>query len=144
MKMSKAFQVIFIALILFAFNGCKDRNQNSSRIPFVSVNITIAVQDAQFSRLNVIGGWVYITGGSRGIIVYRKSESEFTALDRHSPYLPNNNCRVEVDKTDIAAVDSCSGSKFLLVDGSIVNGPSELPLQSYQTVFDTQYIRIFN
>ena len=34
--------------------------------------------------MSLAGKTLFITGGSRGIIIYRNSQDEFTALDRHA------------------------------------------------------------
>ena len=114
-------------------------------VPNVNVDIYISLSDPNFIDLNPVGGWVYITGGSRGIIVYKKSTTEFMAYDRHCTYLPSNSCaRVEVDKSQIMAVDSCCGSKFLLTDGSVIGPPATIPLKSFSTTFDGNTVHIYN
>jgi len=95
--------------------------------------------------LSVPGGWTYVNGGSRGIIIYRVSNDQFNAYDRHCTYDSSNSCAlVSVDVTNINGLDDCCGSKFLLTDGSITNGPANLPLKKYQTNFDGQVLRVFN
>jgi len=50
-----------------------------------------------YANLNAVGGWVYVTGGVRGIIIYKKNSSEFAAYERCCPYDPNvSTARVEV------------------------------------------------
>ena len=134
--------VVFAAGLLSSSCG-KDDN-DSSGIPLVPVNIIIYANDPEFINVAVPGGWDYITGGSQGIIIYRKSNDEFTALDRHSTFEPGENCRVEVDATGIKVVDPCSDSEFLLFDGSVTKGPASIPLKQYRTEFDGSVLRIFN
>ncbi len=114
-------------------------------VPPTSVNITLNVNLPEYIDLQVPGGWVYITGGSQGIIVYRKNTDEFEALDRHCPYLPQNLCRVHVDESNVVAKDTaCCGSAFLLLDGSVTNGPSSFALTSYHTTWNGTTLRIYN
>ena len=95
--------------------------------------------------LLAVGGWVYITGGSRGIIVYRFSPDEFLAFDRHCTFQVEDGCRTDVDNTNITAVDSdCCGSKFLIVDGAPIDGPANIGLQHYNTQFDGNTLLITN
>lgn len=133
----------YILLVPFIFSTCtKDENSN---IPLVNVDITIHINDPAYNVIAVPGGWTYVNGGSRGIIIYRISNNEFKAYDRHCTYDSSNSCAlVSVDVTNITALDDCCGSKFLLTDGSVTKAPANLPLKQYQTSFDGQVLRIFN
>ena len=95
--------------------------------------------------ISVPGTWTYINGGSRGIIIYRVSNEEFRAFDRHCTYDSGNSCAlVSVDATNITGVDECCGSTFILTDGSVTQGPASLPLKQYQTSYDGAVLRVFN
>jgi nitrite reductase/ring-hydroxylating ferredoxin subunit len=123
--------------------SCKKNTE--SAIPYVSVNFFIYTSDPDFIDLNAVGGWTYVTGGSRGIIVYRYSNTEFRAYDRHCTYNPSNTCAlVSVDVNNIQASDVCCGSVFSIVDGSINNGPASFPLKQYQTSFDGNKLHVYN
>ncbi len=133
----------YILLIPIFFLSCS-KNENSN-IPLVNVNVTINVNDPAYISMSVPGGWTYINGGSRGIIIYRVSTNEFKAYDRHCTYDSSNSCAlVSVDVSNITALDDCCGSKFLLTDGSVTKAPASLPLKQYQTSFDGSVLRIFN
>lgn len=143
MKLSQSAYLSVIIIATLAFASCK-RN-NGSGIPYVPVNYQLTVSNPEFSPLLAIGGWVYIGGGSKGIIVYRFSPDEFRAYDRHCTYLVDDNCRVSMDDTDIFAIDNtCCSSKFLIVDGAPTEGPAAIGLQQYNTSFDGNILRISN
>lgn len=134
------FFILPLFLLLVACNKTTDNG-----IPYYQVNLTIHTTDPSFVNLSVVGGWEYISGGSKGILLYRSSNDEFKAYDRHCTFQPSDACsRVAVDSTQIAAVDSCCGSSFLIIDGSILNGPAVSPLKQYQTSFDGSVLRITN
>ncbi len=136
------FSVSFLTLILFT-PECK--KENTDLIPYMYVNFYINPNSTQYLGINNIGGYVYVTGGVKGIIIYRSSEDEFVALERNCPYKPSSSCAtVQVDNSGIVAVDSCCGSKFLLLDGSIVKGPATSQLKLYQTSFDGNTLHVFN
>lgn len=121
------------------------RKEQSGSIPNVSFYLEIKVSDPLFTPLNSVGGWTYLEGGSRGIIVYRKDISEFVAYDRHCPYQPSNPCGIlNVESNNQTMIDTCCGSRFYIWDGSIVNGPATLPPKKYTTAFDGQSLRIWN
>lgn len=128
--------------LLVIASGCRDRNVN--RVPDVPVNIAINIYQPDFFNLTVPSGWVYITGGSRGIIVYRKSANEFVALERHSPYQPQDNCAVVVNEDNVIVSDPCSDSQWLIMDGTIVQGPTAFALETYRTSFSDPILYITN
>lgn len=98
-----------------------------------------------FVALNAVGGWLYVAGGAKGILIYRKSNSEFMAYDRNCTYQPSDACaQVEVDSSNLIARDSCCGSEFLITDGTVLKSPAALPLKQYQTTFDGNTLHIFN
>ena len=138
---SVAHILITTSLLLF---GCSKDNTNSG-VPLVNVNIYINSSNPEFIDLNAVGGWTYIIGGSRGILVYRASNEEFKAYDRHCTYDVTNSCGlVAVDASNITAKDDCCGSKFLITDGSVTQGPANQPLKAYRTSFDGSVLHIFN
>jgi hypothetical protein len=128
--------------LLIVTSGCRDRNTN--RVPDVPVNIAINIYQPDFFNLTVPSGWVYITGGSRGIIVYRKSTTEFVALERHSPFQPEDNCAVVVNEDNVLVSDPCSDSQWLITDGTIVQGPTAFTLRTYQATFSDPILYITN
>lgn len=128
--------------LLFASAGC---STNESNVPNVAVNLRLLVSNPDFINLNAVGGYVNLTGGSRGIIVYRYSVDEFRAFDRHCPFNADQGCRVTVNSTDIEAEDiDCCNSKFLILDGSVIEGPANQQLKPYTTSFDGNTLLIYN
>lgn len=129
--------------IVISSNSCQKGNQ--SGIPYVPVNYQLTVSNPEFAPLQAVGGWVYIGGGSKGIIVYRFSPDEFRAYDRHCTFQIEEECRVSVDNTDITAVDTdCCHSKFLLVDGAPIEGPAAIGLQQYNAQYNGNTLLITN
>ncbi len=133
----------FFCFILFLVS-CKQSNQEL--ITNVPVNITIFPSNPQYIKLNAINGWQYINGGVSGIIVYRKDLNEFMAYERLSPYLPlSKPCIIKVDQSNNVVIeDSCSGSKFLITDGSVIQGPANQSLKKYATLWDGNTLSITN
>ncbi|HQW86581.1 MAG TPA: hypothetical protein PLH93_05310 [Flavobacteriales bacterium] len=138
-----AMVVVLLSGLLLTATGC--RKETSGGVPLTQVDFQINVNNPAYNDLAVPGGWLYLTGGSLGIIVYRKSMEEFVALDRHCPYQPAELCRVHVDGTDVIARDTtCCGSAFLIMDGSVTQGPASRGLQRDNTAFNGSILRIYN
>lgn len=134
-----------LAAMLFAvaLSGCRDNGDNQE-VPYVPVDIYIHTTDPLFFDISVPGGWEYVTGGSQGLLVYRRSNDEFMVFDRHCPYQVDDNCQVSVDSTFTSATDPCCESRFLIIDGSVTGGPSTRSLKQYNTTFDGSVLHIFN
>lgn len=136
-------KALFSLILLFTLAACDD---TVSRVPDVPVNILMNLDNPEYFDLQPVNGFVYQSGGYNGIIVYHKSQNEYVAFDRACSFDPTNkDCeRVEVDQNRLVAVDSCCGSEFQLLDGSVLKGPAEFPLKQYQTSYDGQTLYIIN
>ena len=139
------FQTVIIVLCLTSLIfACKKDDENNN-IPLVEVFIDININDPAYLKLKSIGGWEYLTGGSRGLIAYRLSQNEIKVYDRHCTFQPSSTCAlVSVDATNITASDQCCGSSFLLINGSVSRPPAVLPLKEYSTIFDGTTLSIRN
>ncbi len=121
------------------------RKDERGGVPIVPVDISINVNNPAYADVVVPGGWLYLTGGSLGLIVYRSSPTSFVVVDRHCPYKPEDVCRVAVDESQITARDAdCCGSSYLITDGSVTQGPAALSLHRYNTSFNGTTLRIYN
>lgn len=136
--------LLFVALVLTgALGSCK--REERAGVPLSPVDISLNVNNPSYADLAVPGGWLYLSGGSQGLIVYRASPTEFVAMDRHCPYQTAELCRVVVEDSEITARDTtCCQSAFLITDGSVIEGPSALSLQRYNTSFNGTTLRIYN
>ena len=134
-----------MTFILSSFN-CSKTNTVDSMIPYRYVDFTINPAGIQYNNLNIVGNYTYVTGGYRGIILYHATPGDFRAFERTSTYdYPNDyECRVVVDDSGMIAVDSCSDSKFILLDGSPFSGPATLHLKQYHTYYDGYTLHVFN
>jgi len=131
----------FLFVLLISFGGCKkDKNE----IPDVYVDVYLYTTDPAFSPLNAITGYTYVAGGSKGILIYRKSQNEFMAYDRHCSYNVSEGDQIAMDASGLFAVDSKCSSKFHLSDGSPNSGPAVNSLKFYETSFDGSVLHIFN
>src|SRR5438552_18696350 len=105
-------RIALIALVVSLAAGCK--KSVTCQIPNVYVDFTIYTTDPAFVKLNAIGGWVYVTGGSKGIIIYHQSVDQYMAYDRNCTYNPTGaNAIVQVDTANnVTVFDKSCGSKF--------------------------------
>lgn len=138
---------LLIFCLGFLLLSAKCNNQNQHPVPFVPVDVTIDIQLPSYSDLQGVGGWAYLNGGSRGIIVYRKGIDEFIAFDRHSPADPAGTCAFPLypdEQNSLQLIDSCNNAVFSLYDGSPVSN-SIYGLRQYATQFNgNNLLRVYN
>jgi hypothetical protein len=139
--MNRIFLLTFIAISVVS--ACK---KNEDSVSNIAVNEYIDLNLPSYFSLNAVNGWMYYPSGGKGIIIFRRSLNEFTALERTCTFDPSASCSlVEVETNNILGVDSCCNSKFSLFDGSIINGPATRPLQQYRTqLLNNNVLHIFN
>lgn len=138
---------ILLVLVVAALlaSGCRDKDDRL--VPRIATDITLNLNLPEYNTLINPGGWLYLTGGSRGVIVYRVSNDEFVAFDRHCTYNVPERCRVSMEDTDVTLKDEdCCGSVFDLFTGGVLEGPAQRGLQSFRTFYSsgTNTLRIFN
>lgn len=135
-------KIVFAGILLVVCVTCKKDYYQS--FPNIVVNISLSI-DTDLSSLGIGSAMVSpIPGGVKGIIIYRSDLYEYAAYDRLCTNFPNDTCAVEIDDSKIIAESPCSGSKFLLIDGSVLNGPARYPLKRYTTTIERNRLFISN
>lgn len=140
--------ILTTVLVVVASMGCKKQTQETL-IPNVAVNEVVYLSNPSSFNLQVQGGWVYNTGGYRGLVVYRKyfaqQFDDFIAYERACPQHFADGCGQMTVVDDIYLECPCTGHQFLLFDGQPLDG-GPYPIRFYNTQFDAQsgIIRITN
>lgn len=131
----------FLLLLPLLLVSCGDE-EDESLIPYVYVNFTIYPNTLDYIP---DGGYIYVTGGYKGIIIYRNTHDEFLAFERACPHDPLvDGARVEVESSGIIAADPVCGSRFILTDGSPIQGPATVSLKQYRTRYDGYSLIVSN
>lgn len=137
---------IIVGLFALVSLGGACKKNNTNPVPSVPFDFTININLPSYNSLLGVGGWAYVEGGSKGIIVYRANPDQFVAFDRHSP-ANGGGCEqplVTNDDNFLQLDDLCNNARFSLVDGSPISG-SDYGLRQYSTFFDGQSnLRIYN
>ena len=133
------FFVLISATILLA--SC-DKEEELSNIPYIYVNFVIYPNTIDFIPE---GGYVTTTGGYRGLIIYRQFSDQFMVYERACPYDPlEDNARVIVEDNGVIAIDTVCGSRFILTDGSPIEGPARRALKQYRSRYDGYSLQVSN
>jgi len=144
--MNFRFLTLLTLLLFMVASGCRKSNNNA--FPNVRVEEYVYLSNPSNFDLTAPGGWIYHTGGYRGLIVYRRyvngNQTDFGAYDRACPEHYADGCsKLDVDEDGTYAVCGCNGEKYLLLDGSPTGG-GQYPLMEYPTNFDGQVLYISN
>ena len=141
-------KIVAIVLVCVAFSCKKKTTQNITNHPVRSIPVSYVIypNDPLNFKIQSIGGWMYVENqGINGIILYRKSQEEFVAIERTSAYLPDNPAaRVVVQKDNFTLKDTVSGSEWRIFDGTITKGPTEWALRLYGTSYNGNSLSVKN
>jgi len=131
---------IFLIFGLSALSSCNTEVYDG--IPYAFVEIDINLNQTNYLDLQRDGGFVYIMGGVKGIIIYRKNATSYNAFEQNSPVNPSAACAiVEVDVSQLFLIDYCSQAIFDF-EGNPSNGISRFPLKQYKTIIDNNWLYI--
>jgi hypothetical protein len=141
---------ILAILLILSICSCKKKSKTQSNannpVPNIPVNFTVYPNDPLNFKVQSIGGWMYIDNiGINGVIIYRKSQEEFVAIERTSSYLPDNAAaKVKVAIDNYTLKDTISGSQWRIFDGTVTKGPAEWALRLYGTSYNGNSLVIKN
>ncbi len=132
---------IWIALIIVV--SCEP-DRSDDPIPYTPFpDIVINLNLPQYSTLYADGGYVTISGGVRGIILYRLNSSSYFAYERNCSFHPNDACAtVDIDISGLYMIDPCCGSTFSFATGMPTGGIAWRPLRQYQTSLNLNELTI--
>lgn len=145
-------KLLFFSLLAFLFAGCGDKNKDDD-IPVVPVNINIDLNINSSAPLNNVGGYIYVTGGNKGIIVFHNFDNNFLAIERTCSYHPYDSCNlITMDNSGLVLkcgrydgnnFITCCGSAFT-IEGFASKEPATRPLRQYNVTKTANQLRIFN
>ena len=134
----KAIKHQFISLLLLV--SCSKDTNPISPIPDTLVREQVNLNTSEALPLKARdGNFIYIKGGYKGIIVYRRSQDNYIAFERKSPYLLNDTCGViTVHSSQLYMEDLCHGCSFNW-DGR----PTAGPCRDIMKMYNVQFINSF-
>jgi hypothetical protein len=127
---------IFLGVIVISqINSCTP-DLGDDQIPIQPfADIVVQLNLPQYVKLATNGGSMEISGGVRGIILYRQSSTSYIAFEKNCSYHPNDACAtVEVHSSTLYMIDACCGSTFRFPDGEPNGGIAWRPLRRYLTL----------
>jgi len=135
-------KIKIIALFCLLFFSCQ---KEEDYIPNVVVDIDLNLTLPEFSDLQTVGNYVFITGGVKGIIVYHQGFDSYKTYDRNCSFEPSLSCaRIDSVNSSIAICKCCNSMFLLEQNGETIDGPALLPLKQYPNNFSGDFLYIYN
>lgn len=133
--LKRAVIILLVLSVLINSSSCSPDLSDASIPPAAFSEIQINLNLPEYNSLRTIGGYKYIDGGVRGIILYHKSTSEYIAYERNCSYQPNTACAtVDVHVSTLYMTDPCCNSTFDFSSGAPTGGVAWRPLRKYETL----------
>jgi nitrite reductase/ring-hydroxylating ferredoxin subunit len=131
----KIFGLVILISLLAQYSACTPE-LSDDEIPYLPFSlITINLNLPEYQSLRTDGGYHYIEGGVRGIILYRQGAHSYIAYERNCSFHPNDACAtVDVDISNLFMNDPCCGASFDFASGQPTGGPAWRPLRKYETL----------
>lgn len=145
--------ILAILSITGFLSACTDEPE---RIPETNINVTVDIDNPEYSSLNSVLGYIYLASDSygnplgaynNGLLIYRRNFDEFLAFDRSCPHNPKTGV-IEVEPgNEMIATDTVCGSRFNLYQGgTVIKGPARHSLKQYSVQYNenTRLIQVYN
>lgn len=133
--------------MIFLLAGVSCRKNRVHPVPSIAFEIQVDMNLPTYQELNNVGGWAYVNGGIKGIVIYRQSVEVFVAWERMSPEDPEMTCEsgLVTDSTNFLQLnDPCSNAVFSMYDGSPIAN-SNWGLRKYQAEWSgSNLLRVYN
>ena len=135
-------KIRILALFCLLFFSCqKEEDYIQNVVVDINLNLTLP----EFSDLQTVGNYVFITGGVKGIIVYHQGFDIYKTYDRNCSYQPSLSCAKIDSVNSTIAICNCCDSKFLLgQNGQTIDGPALLSLKQYPNNLSGDFLYIYN
>ncbi len=137
--------ILMVSALILIVAACK--KQTTHPVPYIPFDVSINITLPSYSSLMGVGGYAYVNGGSKGIIVYRRGVDDFVAFDRHSPADEAGICAQPLypdTNNFLVLLDDCNNASFSLYDGSPISN-CEYGLRQYATTWNgSETVRIYN
>lgn len=138
-------KIFFLLVSIILFN-CSDNTPVSSCFQNTIAPITLDLGNPQLNGLISPNGTATVNGGIKGIVLFNKgtggSFTPYVALDRECP---NRDCGAPMIVNAPILECSCDGSKYSLLNGSLIEGTNECGgARRYNVVQNGNSIQITN
>ena len=137
----KKLGVIILLLSLFS---CSNTDDPNTILPYVPVNETVYLNNPSNNNLLSVGGWVEISGGIKGIVVYHAGIENYLAYDLACPHLSPSVCSKMIVEDGLNMECTCDNTKFALALGGAPQSGTQYPARQYRVIKNGNTLIITN
>lgn len=134
-RTTKAGSRLLVPLLAILFFISCSEEAPRDEIPYTTFDdIYIQLNLPQYNDLSFNGGYIYLSEGLRGIILYRENATTYHAFERTCSYRPYEaGATIDVHASGLYLFDPSCKSTFSFDSGNPTGGPAQLPLREYTT-----------
>ena len=129
-----------MGVVVFSCKKTQTVQSNPTLVQANSTPVNVTVLISSHPNLVAAGGVDTVSGGIKGIIIYRASTTEFYAYERSCTYDGTTvaNAKVYAVSGSFSCKDNVCGSIFTIADGSggVTHGPATYSLKAYTVAYD--------
>tara|TARA_R110002073_G_scaffold40547_5_gene115335 strand:+ start:491414 stop:491833 length:420 start_codon:yes stop_codon:yes gene_type:complete len=135
---------VAILALLIGIISCNPTDDGNKILPDVPVNETIFLNNPSNNNLLLVGGWVEINGGIKGIVVYHSSQNNYLAYDLACPHLTPSACTKMVIEDGLTMECTCDNTKFALALGGAPQSGTQYAARQYRATRNGDTLIITN
>ena len=142
----KYFISTWVITALFCLFACDNDAQVDELPPAVFADIVIDLGLPEYQNLTRDGGFVRLSQGLRGIILYRENSTSYHAIEQNCTYLPfEAGSTADIDPNNpVLMRDPSCNSIFRLPDVFPSGGPAIIPLRKYSVNLNARILTIMS
>lgn len=138
---SRILNIAFLMALLLTACG----RDHQCKVSIGATGFHVEPNSAQYPGLNNVGGYQYLTGGHRGVVIVRTAYNDFVCYERTCPC--NDSSQVSVSKTWGSSILECPDCHSLFSvynDGMPMDGSvTSCNLFQYSTTFDGTKLYVY-
>jgi len=137
-------QKLIAVILFFGLLSCSSSDDGNTILPNIPVNETIFLNNPSNNNLLSVGGWVLISGGIKGIVVYHASIDNYLAYDLACPHLNPSECSAMIVEDGLNMECTCDESKFALALGGAPQNGTPFAAKQYRVIINGNTLIITN
>lgn len=137
-------QKLIIFILLFGLLSCSNTDDPNTILPNFPVSEEVNLSNPSNNALLAVGGWVEISGGIKGIVVYHASIDNYLAYDLACPHLQPSECTKMIIEDGLTMKCTCDDTKFALALGGAPQSGTQFPAREYRVIKDGNTLFITN
>jgi len=137
-------QKLIIFILLLGLLSCSNTDDPNTILPNIPVSVEVNLSNPSNNALLAVGGWVEISGGIKGIVVYHASIDNYLAYDLACPHLSPSECSKMIIQDGLNMLCTCDETKFALALGGAPQSGTQYPAKQYRVTINGNSLIITN